>query len=51
MKYNSLLVEELTKLIHLFYEHGYIEVARLLEQARSLALLQERESMIPPATD
>jgi hypothetical protein len=51
MQPNSLLVEELTRLIGLFYEHGYIEVARLLEQARTVALLKERERLIPPATD
>jgi hypothetical protein len=51
MKPNSSLVEELTRLINLFYEHGYIETARLLEQARAVALLKERERLIPPATD
>ncbi len=51
MKPNSSLVEELTRLINLFYEHSYIETARLLEQARAVALLKEREILIPPATD
>jgi len=51
MKPNPSLVEELTRLINLFYEHGYIETARLLEQARTVALLKEREILIPPATD
>lgn len=48
---NSSLVEELTRLIHMFYEYGYIEVARMLEQARTVALMKEREELIPPATD
>ncbi|ABL87670.1 conserved hypothetical protein [Pyrobaculum islandicum DSM 4184] len=51
MKPNSSLVDELTKLISQFYENGYIEVARLLERARILALMKEREMLIPPATD
>jgi hypothetical protein len=51
MKLNSSLVDELTRLINLFYEHGYIETAKLLEQARAVALLEERERLIPPATD
>ena len=51
MKLNSSLVDELTRLIDLFYEHGYIETAKLLEQARAVALLKEREILIPPATD
>ncbi|AAL64812.1 hypothetical protein [Pyrobaculum aerophilum] len=51
MQPNSSLVEELTRLIDQFYEHGYIEVARVLEQARTIALLKERERLIPPATD
>ncbi|AFA38448.1 hypothetical protein Pogu_0421 [Pyrobaculum oguniense TE7] len=51
MKLNTSLVEELTRLTNLFYEHGYIEVARMLEQARTLALQKEREALIPPATD
>lgn len=48
---NSSLVDELTRLINLLYEHGYIETARLPEQARTVALLKERERLIPPATD
>ncbi|MEM1597950.1 MAG: hypothetical protein QXP31_07045 [Pyrobaculum sp.] len=51
MQPNSALVEKLTALIDQFYEHGYIEVARMLEQARTIALLKERELLIPPATD
>jgi hypothetical protein len=51
MKLNSSLVEELTRLINQFYEHGYIEVARMLEHARTIALFREREELIPPATD
>jgi hypothetical protein len=50
-KLNSSLVDELERLINLFYEHGYIETAKLLEQARAVALLEERERFIPPATD
>jgi hypothetical protein len=46
MKPNSSLVEELTRLINQFYEHGYIETARLLEQARAVALLREKEILI-----
>ncbi|MFN3804255.1 MAG: hypothetical protein ACK4SY_04300 [Pyrobaculum sp.] len=51
MQINSALVEELTKLINQFYEYGYVDVARILERARWLALMQERERLIPPATD
>jgi hypothetical protein len=51
MQPNSTLIDELTRLINEFYEHGYIEAARLLEQARTVALLRERERLIPPATD
>lgn len=51
MQQNSNLVEELTRLINMFYEHGYIEVARLLDKARILALEKERQLLIPPATD
>ena len=51
MQPNSTLIDELTRLINQFYEHGYIEAARLLEQARTVALLRERERLIPPATD
>ena len=43
MKLNSSLVDELTRLINLFYEHGYTETAKLLEQAKAVALLEERE--------
>jgi len=51
MKPDSSVIEELTKLVDKFYEHGYIEVARVLEQARLMALMKERERLIPPATD
>jgi hypothetical protein len=50
MQPSSTLIDELTRL-NQFYEHGYIEAARLLEQARTVVLLRERERLIPPATD
>jgi len=51
VKPDSSLIAELTKLVDKFYEHEYIEAARALEQARLIALMKERERLIPPATD
>ncbi|MBP1449560.1 MAG: hypothetical protein JZD41_06085 [Thermoproteus sp.] len=51
MNPNPKLVEELTHIANQLYDDGYIEAARLLEEARRIILEMEREALLPPATD
>lgn len=51
MQPNLKLVDEITRLTNELYESGYIEAARLLEEARKVILEMERERFLQPATD
>jgi hypothetical protein len=51
MQPNPKMADELARLSSELYEHGYIEAARLIEEARRIVLELEREAFLTPATD